>query len=54
VQLERRGVVEASQDLLDQIVVTRDLDNRSRVNIVLPIDRANPLDIFAGLARVYA
>ncbi|MBB3965950.1 hypothetical protein [Rhizobium metallidurans] len=54
VQLQMRGVVEASQDLLDQIAVTRDNDNRNRVNIVLPIDRANPLDIFAGLARVYA
>lgn len=54
VQLQARGVVEASQALLDQIAVTRDLDNRNRVNIVLPIDRANPLDIFAGLARVRA
>lgn len=54
VQLQMRGVVESSQDLLDQISVTRDADNRNRVNIVLPINRANPLDIFAGLARVYA
>jgi phage tail sheath gpL-like len=54
VQLQTRGVVEASRDLLEQIAVTRDADNRNRVNIVLPIDRANPLDIFAGLARVYA
>ncbi|KQV27599.1 hypothetical protein ASC97_04270 [Rhizobium sp. Root1203] len=54
VQLQTRGVVEASQDLLDQITVARDADNRNRVNIILPIDRANPLDIFAGLARVYA
>lgn len=54
VQLQTRGVVESSQDLLDQISVVRDADNRNRVNIVLPINRANPLDIFAGLARVYA
>jgi phage tail sheath gpL-like len=54
VQLQTRGVVESDAELLDQIVVTRDPDNRDRVNIVLPVDRANPLDIFAGLARVRA
>ncbi|MBZ7923109.1 hypothetical protein LAC81_15060 [Ensifer adhaerens] len=54
IQLSRRGVLEAGQDALDQITVVRNADNPSRVDIVLPMDRANPLDIFAGLARVYA
>lgn len=54
VKLARRGVLEASQDVLDTISVTRNADNPNRVDIVLPINRANPLDIFAGLARVYA
>jgi phage tail sheath gpL-like len=48
------GVLEFSAAIADAITVTRDTDNPSRVNIGLPLDRVNPLDIFAGLARVYA
>lgn len=54
VELAQRGVLEASTEVLDQITVSRNADNPNRVDIVLPMDRANPLDIFAGLARVYA
>lgn len=54
IELQQRGVLEASNAVLDEITVTRNLDNPNRVDIVLPMDRANPLDIFAGLARVYA
>lgn len=54
IELQMRGVLEASNAVLDQISVTRNTDNPNRVDIILPMDRANPLDIFAGLARVYA
>jgi phage tail sheath gpL-like len=54
IELSQSGVLEASTTVLDQIAVTRNADNPNRVDIVLPMDRANPLDIFAGLARVYA
>lgn len=54
IDLSRRGVLEFGNDIAAQITVTRNLDNPNRVDIVLPMDRVNPLDIFAGLARVYA
>lgn len=54
IDLSRRGVLEFDNDISGQITVTRNLDNPNRVDIVLPMDRVNPLDIFAGLARVYA
>jgi phage tail sheath gpL-like len=54
IELAQRGVLEASNAVLDQIVVTRNADNPNRVDIILPMNRADPLDIFAGLARVYA
>jgi phage tail sheath gpL-like len=54
IELQQRGVLEASNAVLDEISVTRNADNPNRVDIILPMDRANPLDIFAGLARVYA
>ncbi|MEJ1928859.1 phage tail sheath subtilisin-like domain-containing protein [Nostoc sp. NIES-2111] len=54
IELQQRGVLEASNAVLDEITVTRNADNPNRVDIILPMDRANPLDIFAGLARVYA
>ncbi|OJH54279.1 hypothetical protein ATN81_13995 [Agrobacterium pusense] len=54
IDLSRRGVLEFGNDIAGQITVTRNLDNPNRVDIVLPMDRVNPLDIFAGLARVYA
>ncbi|OLP56822.1 hypothetical protein BJF92_12180 [Rhizobium rhizosphaerae] len=53
-ELARRGVIEATEAAFAEIRVTRNADNRNRVDMVLPLDRANPLDIFAGLARVYA
>ncbi len=54
IELQQRGVLEASVTVLDEIMVTRNAENPNRVDIILPMDRANPLDIFAGLARVYA
>lgn len=54
IELQQRGVLEASNAVIDDISVTRNVDNPNRVDIILPMDRANPLDIFAGLARVYA
>ena len=54
IALSRRGVLEFDNDIAGQITVTRNLDNPNRVDIILPMDRVNPLDIFAGLARVYA
>jgi phage tail sheath gpL-like len=52
--LARRGVIEFQDSDASLITVTRNADNGGRADIGLPIDRANPLDIFAGLARVYA
>lgn len=54
IKLATRGVLEASQQGIDMISVRRNPDNPNRVDMVLPMDRANPLDVFAGLARVYA
>jgi phage tail sheath gpL-like len=54
IDLARRGVIEFDGNVSSQITVTRNVDNPNRVDIVLPIDRVNPLDIMAGLARVYA
>ncbi|MBB4952761.1 phage tail sheath gpL-like [Agrobacterium vitis] len=54
IDLANRGVLEYNSDVVSQIKVTRNADNPNKVDIVLPMDRANPLDIFAGLARVYA
>ncbi|CAD7036404.1 phage tail protein [Pseudorhizobium halotolerans] len=48
------GVLENPETALQQMVVTRDAGNPNRVNIELPLDFVNPLDIFAGLARVYS
>ncbi|WP_438752061.1 hypothetical protein [Pararhizobium sp. O133] len=48
------GVLENSESALQAMVVTRDTDNPNRVNVVLPLDFVNALDIFAGLARVYS
>ena len=53
-ELVASGVAESFTAILNQIAVARDAGNPNRVNITLPIDRTNPLDIFAGLARVYA
>ena len=48
------GVLENSDTALLQMTVTRDPDNANRVNIGLPLDFVNPLDIFAGIARAYS
>ncbi|MBY2918867.1 phage tail sheath subtilisin-like domain-containing protein [Rhizobium leguminosarum] len=47
------GVLENSEQALLNMVVERDTDNPSRVNMRLPLDVVNPLDILAGLATVY-
>jgi phage tail sheath gpL-like len=48
------GVLENAGTALENMVVTRDSDNPNRVNVALPLDFVNPLDIFAGLARIYS
>ncbi|MBP2560848.1 phage tail sheath gpL-like [Neorhizobium galegae] len=48
------GVLENSERALLDMRVVRDSDNADRVNITLLLDFTNPLDIFAGLARVYS
>lgn len=48
------GVLENSEAALAAMVVTRDRDNANRVNIQLPLDFVNPLDILAGLATAYS
>lgn len=47
------GVLENSEQALLNMVVERDADNPNRVNMRLPLDVVNPLDILAGLATVY-
>jgi phage tail sheath gpL-like len=48
------GVLENSEAALVAMVVTRDSDNANRVNVSLPLDFVNPLDILAGLATAYS
>jgi phage tail sheath gpL-like len=48
------GVLENASAALEGITVERDIDNPNRVNIMLPLDFVNPLDIFAGLAKIYS
>lgn len=48
--LEMSGVLENANAVIDALTVVRDLANPNRVNIHLPLDFVNPLDIFAGLA----
>lgn len=48
------GVLENAETALANITVVRDTDNPNRVNVVLPLDFVNPLDIFAGLAKIYS
>ena len=47
------GVLENSEEALLRMIVERDTDNPNRVNMRLPLDVVNPLDILAGLATVY-
>jgi phage tail sheath gpL-like len=51
---EMSGVLENADTALENITVVRDADNPNRVNVVLPLDFVNPLDIFAGLAKIYS
>jgi phage tail sheath gpL-like len=51
---EMSGVLENADTALENITVVRDTDNPNRVNVVLPLDFVNPLDIFAGLAKIYS
>lgn len=51
---EMSGVLENAPAALENITVVRDTDNPNRVNVVLPLDFVNPLDIFAGLAKIYS
>ncbi|MDB5582831.1 MAG: hypothetical protein JWR80_8007 [Bradyrhizobium sp.] len=52
--LSMSGVLENASTALEGITVVRDIDNPNRVNVVLPLDFVNPLDIFAGLAKIYS
>jgi phage tail sheath gpL-like len=48
------GVLENAETALAGMSVVRDADNKNRVNVVVPMDFVNALDIFAGLAKVYS
>lgn len=48
------GVLENSGTALANLSATRNSDNPNRVDVVLPLDFVNALDIFAGLAKAYA
>lgn len=52
--LEMPGVLENAATALQLIVVTRDTDNPNRFNVGLSLDFVNPLDIMAGLAKIYS
>jgi phage tail sheath gpL-like len=47
------GVLENSGQALLNMVVVRDASNPRRVNMRVPLDTVNPLDILSGLAIVY-
>jgi phage tail sheath gpL-like len=51
--LERQGVLENAEAFASKVVVARDGDNPNRVNVLLPIDVVNPLDILAANATIY-
>lgn len=48
------GILENADAAALTMSVVRNSDNPNRVDVVLPLDFINPLDIFAGLARVYS
>lgn len=48
--LEMSGVLENAEAAIQAMTVVRDGENPNRVNIHLPLDFVNALDIFAGLA----
>lgn len=48
------GVLENTVGFAERLRVERDNDNPNRVNILAPLDTANPLDIFAANARIYS
>lgn len=48
--LEMSGVLENADAIIEALTVVRDKDNANRVNIHLPLDFVNAMDIFAGLA----
>jgi phage tail sheath gpL-like len=48
------GVLENAAQALENMTVVRDPDSANRVNIMLPLDFVNPLDIAAGLAKIYS
>lgn len=53
-ELVNSGVLENVVGFGDLVDVTRDADNKNRVNIVAPLDHVNPLDIIAANAVVYS
>jgi phage tail sheath gpL-like len=48
--IEMTGVLENADAAISALTVTRDGENPNRVNIELPLDFVNAMDIFAGLA----
>lgn len=48
--IEMTGVLENADAAIEALTVTRDGENPNRVNIELPLDFVNAMDIFAGLA----
>lgn len=53
-QMVASGVLENDALAVDKIVVQRNSGNPNRVDALVPLDAVNPLDIFAGNARVYS
>lgn len=49
----RRGVLENIDGFARNIVVSRNVDNPNRVDVLAPMDRVNPLDILAVNATFY-
>ncbi|SHO65817.1 Mu-like prophage tail sheath protein gpL [Pseudoxanthobacter soli DSM 19599] len=52
--LEQRGVFEDAATFAASVIVRRNAANPARVDMFLPMDRVNPLDILAGNATIYA
>jgi phage tail sheath gpL-like len=53
-EMVNSGVVENVTRFGELLEVVRDTSNPNRVNILAPVDMANPLDIFAANVRVYS
>jgi phage tail sheath gpL-like len=46
--LRDRGLIENLTDFIDNLIVERDLTDRSRINVLLPPDLVNQFIVLAG------